>query len=111
MKTENGAVRVPEMIDPKEKQIPISTVLQDDAIQKMIRGDVEPPNEFSKYLVERIRTEMQRGTTIAARVKSLRSDLMLLEEEALKTTGTVESYLHDLHKWYKHTTVETENKE
>lgn len=74
-------------------------LIYDSRLQQLIKGDVEPPNEYAAFIVRQVREVMANGRTVAQQIEQAQIFLEERNRDAQKLAGAVEQYLLDLKAW------------
>ena len=98
----SGAVP-PQVIGPPQFADPTGGMPQEqmDRLQKLLSGQVQPPNPFAEYIIQQLRETMAKGQNISQKLVVYRSQVKKLEEESLRLEGVAEQHLKDLAEWDK----------
>lgn len=73
-------------------------------IQAILDGQLPPPNESAKYVVDKVRRLLQSRGQMQETAQRLRADLATVEKQLTKTQGAIDAYVDDLMGWDDGTT-------
>jgi len=94
------ARKIPLMTpDQLQKQQASQEKELDRAVQDILEGTVEPPNEYISFMVGQARTAQAQRTSIEAQLTALRKDLVTLETNHTRMQGIVDQYFADIRTW------------
>lgn len=83
------------MIDPQAVRAQIKA----ERVEKLVKGEVEPPNEFASFIVQQLRETIRKGSLLRQQLIYARAEVKKMEQEAIKLEGAADSYASDLEQW------------
>lgn len=72
-----------------------------ERILKMIRGKIEPPNEFVAYCLEKLRESRAEYEALSANIRGAEQQLEAMKQRQLVVQGENNKYLEDIRNWDK----------
>lgn len=93
-----GADRVEAVPSP-----PLDPAAQEVMKQRMaalIDGKIPPPNEFVKYLVDRLRTGNEEFRVVQQNIQELNNRLNQFQKRAIQLQGEQNKYAQDITAWW-----------
>jgi len=72
-----------------------------ERILKMIRGKIEPPNEFVAYCLEKLRESRAEYEALSSNIRNAEQQLEAMKQRQLVVQGETNKYLEDIRNWDK----------
>ena len=70
-----------------------------ERVTALLEGKIQPSNQFSAYLLQKLKEAAARGQQVSQRLSELRAEVKMLEDEGRRFEGAANSYLGDLRQW------------
>lgn len=72
-----------------------------ERLNDIIKGNVEPPNEVVKYLVEKLRATKDEIDELTNSLAQARNAVASMEKRLFSTSGAYNKYIEDIRNWDK----------